>query len=319
MTKRSTWLGTLAFLLAILAAGCGGGDDNPSDPNDNEGPPDDDGTMTALVDGQAWTGTASTLYARAVPEIPGGYEIGGRFLQGLSTQVMEIRLYNLDATGTYPLGVLATNFGGYATFAVSSGAIWHTSHTGAAGSITLATLSATRIKGTFEFSAAAYPNTPATGTKTVTSGQFDLAIEGTATVVPDNVGCRLDATMNGVPYHASYVAVTHNGDDYVFSTQSNLYNFTFYIPDLTGPGEYPLSFVPPIRTALVLAGSEATVETECCWGANPADTGLLTITSLSEARAAGTFSMTLEPQAGTNSTAPLTIADGTFDVGLVQP
>jgi hypothetical protein len=44
--------------------------------------------------------------------------------------------------------------------------------------------------------------------------------------------------------------------------------------------------------------------------------GSVTITSLSADRVKGTFSATLQPVPGKPATTPLTVASGTFDVGL---
>src|SRR4029078_8310558 len=55
----------------------------------------------------------------------------------------------------------------------------------------------------------------------------------------------------------------------------------------------------------------------CCWGVS-ADVGTITITSLTKTRAKGTFSATLSPQPGTAAVTigPLTITNGSFDIGL---
>jgi hypothetical protein len=63
----------------------------------------------------------------------------------------------------------------------------------------------------------------------------------------------------------------------------------------------------------ISAGTGATAH--CCWGLTASDVGTVTITSVTATRLRGTFSATLQPQAGSSQTQPLTITGGTFDVG----
>ncbi|RPJ45122.1 MAG: hypothetical protein EHM19_05760 [Candidatus Latescibacterota bacterium] len=273
--------------------------------------------MSATVDGAAWAAIASNLKAEADDEVPGGIEIGGTGGGGLDSRRMTINLYNISSPGTYPLGVTATIFGGYATFARTNGAIWHTALNGGAGEVVVTDLTASRIRGNFSFEGSPFPFTPATGTIVVASGSFDVPIEGTVLPVPDGIGSTLRATFDGAMYNASYVAVTGvAAGNWVISTSTEAYTLTFYLSEVAGPGVYPIRFDTPFRTALVQAGVGAPPGMNCCWGANPGDTGDLTIETLTERRATGTFSARLVPQDGTSAAETLVIADGVFDVGL---
>jgi hypothetical protein len=66
---------------------------------------------------------------------------------------LTVTLTNIDAPGTYPLGVNLTGFGGTATVGQRSDG-WGTPLRGAAGdagSVVVTSRTATRIKGTFSF------------------------------------------------------------------------------------------------------------------------------------------------------------------------
>lgn len=75
-----------------------------------------------------------------------------------------------------------------------------------------------------------------------------------------------------------------------------------------------------MRVSLALSlvlGKNGGDASNCCWGGDkPGDTGTIVITSLAPTRVKGTFSGMLLPQTGKPATAPLMIADGTFDVGI---
>lgn len=304
------------LVLAVIASlwGCGG-DDSPSDPNDPDPNPTDDGVMTARIDDVEWTGSFQ-LRGRATSKVPGGYEV--RASNG--STLIQIDLFYVEETGTYPLGVTATVFGGYAALSNTSGALWHSAVTGSSGSVALTTLSATRIAGTFQFQATPFPGTQATGTKVVTDGHFDFPLSEPGTSVPDNAGGKLNATLNDVEYIASYVAVTGQGtSDLIFSTSNADFTVTFFLNEVEGPGEYPLSFVTPTRAMVINAGNQAPAGDNCCWGPSLADSGAVTITSYSADRIVGTFEGTIEARPGTPATAPLVITDGAFDLGLAIP
>ncbi len=54
----------------------------------------------------------------------------------------------------------------------------------------------------------------------------------------------------------------------------------------------------------------------CCWGGGTGNTGTLEITSLTATRIQGTLSATLVPTPATAASAPLTLSNITFDIGL---
>ncbi len=143
--------------LALAGAawlGCGGGDN--TGPNNQTG----DHTMSASVDGSSW----SALNAAAARN--NGFVGVGASASDLST----ISFAFPDHTGTFQVG---GQDGTNASF-ISGGKSWTAAFgTGGSGTITVTTLTATRVSGTFSFVAPALSG-GATGSKTVTNGSFDV-------------------------------------------------------------------------------------------------------------------------------------------------
>lgn len=297
---------TAGFTLLALTA-CGGGD-GTTGPGGGGG----SNTMAAQIDGQSWTADGTTAAASAVVGVPGGYVIlGTQVLSSSDARSISISLYNIGGPGTYALGVLPMVFGGIATIGEASGA-WLTPLDGTAGTITITALSATRIAGTFSFTAAPGAGT-AGGPRTVTAGHFDLPLKGTATPVPDQAGSRVAATLGGTPYNASTVAVTMSGSSGLqFSTVGGDSSLTVTLTGVTAPGTYPLSTGPSL-VAVVVSGKPGA--SQPVWGATATDVGSITVTSLTATRAKGTFSVTLAPERGKGSST-LVVSNGQFDVGI---
>lgn len=145
-------------VLAVGAAmwlGCGGGDGNTGP---NNGP--NNGSLSATVDGSGWT--ARTVAATRTS----GFVGVGAGASDAST----IAFAFPDHTGTFTVaGQDGTNASYY-----SGGKSWTAAFgTGGSGAITVTTLSATRVSGTFSFVAPATAG-GAAGNKTVTNGSFDI-------------------------------------------------------------------------------------------------------------------------------------------------
>jgi hypothetical protein len=140
---------------ATIWLGCGG--DGNTGPNNNP----DNGSMSAKVDGSNWS--ASNVAATRT----NGFVGVGAGASDLST----ISFAFPDHTGTFQVG---GQDGTNASF-ISGGKSWTAAFgTGGSGTITVTTLSATRVAGTFSFVAPAISG-GATGNKTVTNGTFDVA------------------------------------------------------------------------------------------------------------------------------------------------
>ncbi len=186
---RTLMRATLAMLLAAAAA-CGG--DSGTGPGPNGGPPDlANGTMTAKVNGQPWR--ATFIVQATVASNPTGQislvQISGSDTVGVPlTRARQITITMAlgapPAVGTWPMQLGLAGFPGYnaAGQLNQAASIWNTLPGGGAaagsGSFTIATITATRITGSFAFTANAAGSNPASerGAVNVTEGQFDIAI-----------------------------------------------------------------------------------------------------------------------------------------------
>jgi hypothetical protein len=267
--------------------------------------------MTAKIDGQVWSPLTQYVTAQTVPNAPGTFLLQGSVILSASDALtIQITLYNVAGTGTYALGVGPTVFGGSAAVSKAVGS-WGTQLTGSAGTITLTALTPTRIAGTFEFSATPLVG-PVTGTKSVTDGQFDLALQsgGSLPPLPDNRGSRIRASFGGNVWNAATVVSQIASDTLILSSSNDDSSLSMSLGALSGPGTYPLSDTAPVRWIQVVPQSGGTG-----WGPGAGTSGTVTITSLTATRVVGTFTATLAP-AGGAAGSPLVITSGEFDVGL---
>jgi hypothetical protein len=300
------------FLGLLLITACSGGD-GPTGPNPP--PPGGNASFTASVDGQGWTSAAALTNVTAAQS--GTYIISGSVLTGASTRAITLNLMNIPGPGTYPLGTGAGVSGGSAIYAESAGG-WGTPLSGEAGTINITTLTATRIAGTFSFTAAASAG-GATGTRTVTNGTFDLEINsGTTTPVPEKNRMVLRATIGGQSYNASTLVSTGSpATIFVFGGNNTRHSINIAMTNLPGPGTYALGGGVLSSVQVGAPPGEPVTGPLCCWnGTFAGSTGSVTVTSITATRMTGTFSFTLQPGGLGAATAPLTIANGSFDVGL---
>jgi hypothetical protein len=151
-----------AGALILVVAGCGG--DDPSGPNSNTLP---NGTAGATVSGTTfspygasfvWNGT---IFSLAIVDISG---------RAVSFAVFA------SAPGTYQI---STSAGNNAQLLEPGGASWNATNAGAgviagSGTVVLTVLSQNRAAGTFSFVLEPVPESGATGTRTISSGTFDL-------------------------------------------------------------------------------------------------------------------------------------------------
>jgi Family of unknown function (DUF6252) len=149
-------VGGAGFLLSAMLMACGS--DKAS------GPASSTNAMTATVSGAAWTASASrsATYANQVLTITG---IDNANL------LVTIAVANVAGTGTFSLAPGNTH--GALGNVINGARIWASSLQGGSGTITVTTLTATRVAGTFLFTGV--PATAsATGSVVVTGGAFDL-------------------------------------------------------------------------------------------------------------------------------------------------
>jgi hypothetical protein len=311
--RRSTpnrWRVVALAGLAILAS-CGG-----SDGGDSTGPGGQTGNskFTAKIDGAAWASTSGAERTGVPITLPGLYTLTGISL-GASPYTIVITLYNISGPGTYPLGVGVSVPGGNALISASTGGGWKTAQTGADGTITITTLTASRMEGTFSFTAVAFTG-GATGTKTITEGTFALDVKPTGTVgpLPENAGSKLSATLNGASYNASDVSSAFNNGVLTVVGNNATRSLTISLPGVpvTGVGTYTLGAASGrVMGMSVLNGTQlaGTYSSSVTGGS-----GSVTITSLTTTRIKGTFTATLGA-AGSGATGTVTVTNGSFDLG----
>jgi hypothetical protein len=157
----------------------------------------------------------------------------------------------------------------------------------------------------------------ATGTRVVTSGTFDAPISGNAAAqaLPDSVGGKFSATLNGTAWNAAIVSAGTSLGYISLSGINDRQTLIFTLPQPTTTGTYQVSNAPGFILKAWDPSAVAPAGARCCWG-NVGDVGTITFTSLTKTRARGTLSATLTPQPGTAATGLLVIANATFDVGL---
>jgi hypothetical protein len=275
--------------------------------------------MTATVDGQPWKSDTIGGALNIVVVGPNALYILGGTNAGSAANYTSLGMTfgPIDSVGTYPLGVDGISiFGGGGTVSNNSGGIWATPLSGAAGTITITSITATRMAGTFSYTAAALQG-GATGTRVVTNGDFDAPIagsSGTLPLAPDSLGGYFSASLNGTAWNAGISSSSRNGNLglLTFGAINTTSFLQIVLPLPAGPGSYALDNQPG-HELLVMAGSGAGAV--CCWGV-VGDTGTMVLSTLTATRAAGTFTATLTPQPATAASGTLTITNGRFNVGL---
>jgi len=283
------------------------------------------GSFSASIDGSAWTADAATAEARHAQ--PGKYVLSGTKVTGTSSLGLEIDLYNISGPGTYPLGVGDKVFGGVGwVVAAQPPTYWLTPNNGASGTVTVTALTSTRIAGSFSYTAPAYTIIGnATGTRSVTSGSFDLPIKVTGTVgaLATNAGGKMSAVIGGAPWNAANVNLTTGGALKISGDNSN-YLVGINLTSVTGPGSYTLA-MSPLRVLTVGGPSTNPTGINCCWGgfvtvvdtvATLADVGTVNITQFGNGRVVGTFGAVLAGIPNTTAKGQLVIANGSFDIGI---
>ena len=310
-------LRTISFPLLAFAilAGCGGGDDGDDNNPVNPGPAPGGGSgpMSATIDGQAWVSDAVSANAQLGAGLPGSFVImGNKVISSTDAISIQLIVYNVDGPGTYPLGTGPTVDGGHGI--VASAAVgFATPLNGNAGSVTITTLTPTRIAGTFSF--VANQNYGGTGgTRTVTNGQFDLTLNsgGSLPVLPANKGGRILATFNGTSWNAATAVAQYASGALIVVASTDQYVLSMALSAVPGTGTYTITDTDFTKSIAVNAG--VVPSGECCWSPGPGQSGTVTITTLDANRVVGTFEATV-PASGASG--PLTIASGTFDLGLL--
>lgn len=298
--RRSGGSVCLATILLITAA-CGG-----DSPTDSGGP--NTAPLKATIDGQPWVAS----FASAAAGANGVFTVSGSSLS-TSVTALSLILYYIGAPGTYPLGVGGSVRGGQGILS-GSGSSWATALTGASGSVTITTVSATRIAGKFEFSAPPQAGAGTTTTRTVTQGEFDLPVTGPGTLnVPDNLGSLVTGTIAGTAFNAAtVVSVTSPSSGTLTIGASNTaYSVNLVLSGYTGVGTYAMGTGASRTFSVTTAGTP-----QARWGgSNGTTSGTVIVTSATNTRIKGTYDLVLSPSIVNPGPGQISVT-GSFELGL---
>jgi len=156
--RRIVSLSLVLVLAGVL--GCGG--DDPAAPGD--GTPQGAG-MTAKIDGETWTAVTAFGFRGGGLVSVGGANLNGEYGIGFGFQDMGV--------GDYVIGPGSTANGNVSDLAGNS---WVASADDGSGIITVTTLTADRIAGTFQYTAPRRLGTGGPDQRVVTEGVFDVPI-----------------------------------------------------------------------------------------------------------------------------------------------
>jgi hypothetical protein len=157
--KLNIWLTAVVLISHLAVAGCGG-DDDPTNPT---GGSSGTGSVTATIDGAAW----SAGFAQAVNN-SGIVGVGSS-----STSSEKVIGFGWVDTGasTYTIAPGSATNG---TVTILGGSGWSASGDMGSGTVNVTTLTATRVAGTFSFTAPRYTGTDTPDPTVVTNGSFDV-------------------------------------------------------------------------------------------------------------------------------------------------
>ncbi|MCC7052955.1 MAG: hypothetical protein IT355_06770 [Gemmatimonadaceae bacterium] len=291
-------LEVLAVSTLTLAACGGGGGGGPTGGGTT-------GSMSASIDGTSWSSTTASATAT-----PGGiFTLTG--VQAGSGVGVTMTIYHIGAPGTYPLGVGSTVAGGLASV-VEGTSGWSTPLSGAAGTVTVTSVSPTRIGGSFAFTAPRVTGASGLATRAITTGLFDVPVSGPATlVVPDNAGGKMTWGVGSTAHTASSIASVSapSAGVLTFAGSNTAQTLSIIVSEYTGTGIYILGSGASrsVRLTQVAPGG--------VWGGtNASTTGSLTVTTATASRIIGSLSVTLQPVGGTTGGTVRVFA--TFDIGI---
>jgi hypothetical protein len=153
----------LATALIVIAFAAGCGSDSPAGPGGAGGPAN--GSLTAQIDGTAWTATTITPLMPALGS-------GGLAVMAAGNPDAAIGFGWMDqGPGTY---TIPEAVGLNANLTLTAGGTWSARNDQGSGTVVVTTRTANRIVGTFQFVMPPAPSSNATGTRTITNGAFDV-------------------------------------------------------------------------------------------------------------------------------------------------
>ena len=160
----------LAVLATLVALGCGGGDDDNGNPT---GPPNGgatNGSFSVQINGATWSAIGAINIQRQQQNNVIGFAGSGS--AGGTTYGVAVSVVNATGPGTHSLNIFAGGDGSNVSIGTSSGVGYTTGLTGGSGTLTITSLTATRIVGTF--SGTAVPAGSSGANLVLVNGQFDI-------------------------------------------------------------------------------------------------------------------------------------------------
>jgi hypothetical protein len=159
-------------VLALMACGGGGGDDDGSSNNNGNptGPTGNatNGSFRAVIGGANWSAIGQVTVTRQTNFIG----IAGSGSAGSSFYAVVLSIGNATGAGTHSFALAGGGDGSSLIIGNSAGIGWGTAFNGGTGSVTITTLTANHIVGTF--SGTAIPSSGTGGNLVVTNGTFDI-------------------------------------------------------------------------------------------------------------------------------------------------
>jgi Family of unknown function (DUF6252) len=149
----------ISIMTLLFAGACGGSSSTSLTGTNNNAP----GPLSATIDGAAWSSQLPSAVVKNTIIAIAGID------NGLTTSVS--LGFAASKPGTYSLG-FGNSVAGNA-IVTRGGKSWGSSLQGGTGSVTLTTLTANHVAGTFSFTGVASGG-GATGTTVVTNGKFDI-------------------------------------------------------------------------------------------------------------------------------------------------
>ena len=151
--KRLVFLALMVATATVAACGDDGGN-----------PPVGAGNVSATVEGSAFTGSLAVTSSRTATVLAVG-------AVGSNNRQIAIFLTGVTSTGAVAVGAGSSSYAQYSDASQQ----WVSNLTGGSGTVNLTTLTTTHAAGTFTFTGAALATSGASGTKSVTSGSFDVS------------------------------------------------------------------------------------------------------------------------------------------------
>ncbi|MGB8329606.1 MAG: hypothetical protein WCE62_05715, partial [Polyangiales bacterium] len=277
------------LVLAALGCGDGGGDGGGGQAGGGGNP---GGTsFSARIDGEPWAADDDLVQVTGNPGAP---RLGTIVISGLEVatgQGLTLALSFISGPGTYPLGVnIGTTPGGTGQVTDPPDS-WLTPLSGDAGTVTITVRTATRIAGTFSFSAD--PLLGGGPAAVVTDGKFDITQSAGLPALPTGDGSTASATIDGSAWNGATVVALNPGAGVLSVSASNTaysISMTPKVP-LTAGNSYGI----PSQISLTIIRTGAADSWVAIGGD---DVGTWTIDTFTATRATGTFDATLPKSGG---------------------